>query len=886
MALTNRLQTAQNFDVNKIGTISGAIKSPVKSIQELAWNSNPVVSSQPIAKPSLNPQIQQSQAGSTMPNPTSPTVIPWEQLFTPMPSTIPATGWGNNMFQQPLSSDVFLWLQYDINNKDLTIEEMAELYPEIPEDVRGGLYYDIKYKWLAKEELPELYPEFDASGFKGQYQPEAGIRAWAARMGNIPFIGEKANDVLDTLRVPWLIWEELDDLVVSISDWLRQKSADVLWLSISKREQDLENRLRSLDQRSIEQWKEKFYNLSTELQNYYWSPENFIREWQKSYLDKMLWVADDDLNVARMLWSIAFGLPKFLSWIARAALNPVDTMIWTAKWLYQTGYEAVQTVKELRSWDKTFGEVWEDAKDYIQKRLEYDPWGLASDVIFALEKWWLWAKSMRWVASWAEMVWAKSLWTNLRSTATAFESMPKWMRDTSWWWLDFAINKLLSSENAQKMNTKMMESWKEWWAKNVAKAWLYWATKFLIEEANPLQTTAKYAGKLVDRAAWVLIPDNRLKEAVKTDVYINSLVDDVQRVADEQGDLFSFKDYTNNKISEFVWQSTKRLDELEKKERELSPAYDDIKKMWVPLDVTNLQNSVLDNILDPENWVFLKDWKLEFSTTSKVSQWERTSLQKAFDIINDKPVQTYGDLINARQAMKMDWAVDFKGWSTPMTMKVYNALDAYMKENIPFFDEVTSMYRDKIEWINALKEDLLDKDWAVKSSAYGKLLNINSPAQIEFKARLMEVAPQLVAQAESLALLKQVEWLRNNSKWLGWAGQIFSMALAYSGYKFFGDYLWGIAWYAAAWFLNDIPMNFLQNIRYDHIVKIMKSVSQENREFLWEIGVKISQKEKLTKLEEAKATNILKQINRQAELLWKMDAYKGLSVSPSMIINK
>lgn len=47
----------------------------------------------------------------------------------------------------------------DIKLNNLTEQEMAQYYPEIPESIRGSLFDDIKLNGLDEWELPSLYPE-------------------------------------------------------------------------------------------------------------------------------------------------------------------------------------------------------------------------------------------------------------------------------------------------------------------------------------------------------------------------------------------------------------------------------------------------------------------------------------------------------------------------------------------------------------------------------------------------------------------------------------------------------------------------------------------------------------------------------------------------------
>lgn len=883
---TNRLQTAQNFDVNTIGTISGAIKSPVKSIQEIAWMSNPTSSSPAMAKPSLNQQTQQSQAGSTIWFPSTPTVQPSEQFFTPMPTTIPATGWGNNMFTKPVDLDTIISIAWD-TEKLTPLEDLQARYPEVPSDKMLDLAIRITEQ-TPLEDLKKEFPFIQAdTQQEWQKLPWLKTASSASDLSGIPYIWgalESLNKKTDALNIVGTATEKLDEIVASLTDKFSSGVSNALWLSIWNREKQLNERLVWLDQQKIQEKKDQFYNLPSYMQEYYWSPEEYITESQKTLADQILWVGSEWPNVAKLFWSAVTWVPKFISWIVRSATNPFDSIVWVANVLWQRGYDWVQWAIKLWKWDTTIWDIAKDATEYLATRMESDPVWLASDILSIVWMSWLTKPFLK--TSW-NILW-KATWQNI-NVAWSLEWLPNRI-DAWWWWLDVVINKFLSSENAIKLSQKMDEYMAQWWKVNMAKAWAIGWIKMLIEANHPIDTTFKYLNKaswaMQETIAWMIIPDDRIKKQLQTDMYITDLVDDVEMSRSTLWEDFDFQEYVNSKLDEYAQWATKTLDMLENKRRELSPAYEDMKKMWVPLEITPVRNKVLDILSDPSYGITIVDWKLNFTSSSTVSVGERAWLQMAYDIINEKWVKTYGELLDSRQAIKNDKWVDFKNWSTPVTQKVYEALDWYMKENIPFFDDVTLSYRDKIQEIQEVKWLLFDKEGNIQKWVYTKLMNINSPTNIEFKKKLMDSVPQLVAQAESLQLLKSLDKLKNSTTWLWRFGRLFQAVLWYSGYGIFWNFLWWLAWYTAWEFLRDVPINYLQDLRYDYLVKIMKKMPTEHREFLWEVAVKMSQNEELSKIEQQKTKNLLEQINRQAEVLSKMQAYKWLSINPEMIVNK
>lgn len=314
-------------------------------------------------QPSLNFQTQQPQAISTnitppvakiggisspfgAPNINSTPVLWWatpQEIGTratelqSLPKQIPAS------WTTPKQTTVYGELFDDIKLNNLTEQEMAQYYPEIPESIRGSLFDDIKLNWLDEWELPSLYPELQ--GWQ-QTPLQWWVKWWASRewfnlwarewINPVGKVFEEIDKQLQRIpnvsqeQVKWFLNDKLWWFGADFSmlptmavntPWSLLKTAWAIWRWAT-------NPLDTIT------W---LYNLVTskEWRQALWDRYGSIEGLQKTISEDPVWVASDILTIVQWWawlawkWAKLAGLPK-----AATKLWQISDIAWWASNLW------------------------------------------------------------------------------------------------------------------------------------------------------------------------------------------------------------------------------------------------------------------------------------------------------------------------------------------------------------------------------------------------------------------------------------------------------------------------------------------------------------------------------------------------------------------------
>jgi hypothetical protein len=488
-------QWLKNFSAPQFGQDSLNYKKP-----EQMMTPAPMMTPDPMAKQWLQPK---SQVKPQIPSPissgitgmTKPTIWSdftrpqWAEQTIATPETMQwAFQQWQDMFNIPVQWDVpqqqqqvdyknviwELWATI-LSNPNANVEETKAKFPEF-KDVDINVFWELWATLQANpnisiEEVMQKFPELSwVEKEKAETPMQWWVKWWISRMWSSEGDFEWINPIGKTV-------EELDNLVNKI--WVVDFTKD--------RETALQQRIATLSQQDIEQYKEDWENLkknSPKTANLFqktveWKTlvgkmwniitgdtkdlpqedafKNYVEEREKSFVDQMTWVGTEWPRFANMMANIPWSTLKTITAIARWVTNPYDTM----KWLYTL----VATPEGRQALGERYGS-WE----WFAKTLEQDPVWVASDIL-TLAQWW-WAI----VAKSAKLAWA----TKIATRASEFSKVA-WAASDVW----------------VRQAVPAMKSWILKWAERAGKSPLWktiniWA-KYVVWATEPLKMLVTWA---------------------------------------------------------------------------------------------------------------------------------------------------------------------------------------------------------------------------------------------------------------------------------------------------------------------------------------------------------------------------------------------------------
>lgn len=796
---TNRLTKAQDFTSNNLGMISQQPTDAENAASLALQTATNVVSPELTTQPVLQSTPQQNIQQSQAPsvNPVDLATQTAQNIVTNEP-----------VRQKFVWQDVIKWLQEDIN-AGMPLEALQEYYPEITPDIWVQLYDDIK-AWMPLEAVAEYYPELTLSSQVDNKDIQIGWVRATSRQWEwiIPAKSERYSNPFGAM------FETVDNLTQQIP----QFSPDSSWL---------ESKLNSLQQSEIDKYREKYKNSPT-IQKLYWSETNYIKEQQKSFIDTLFGVWDKWPNVPTMLANIPASAAKTLTAIARASTNPYDAL----KWFWMSIMQAVQWQWPLI---ERYGSI-----DNFRNTLEQDPIGVASDVLSIVEP------VGKLSGKWLTRVWMAEQWARLSNIwEIAGKASTLWVPNVVWG----ALDKLQSATAWNKI--------------------LWWAVEWLVFPTRPLEEVGKGISKLATAAQTSaidkLLPENLInRRDIVNNPFTYDYFNSYQEQFNNNPDL-TVKDFSEWVIDDYVTSLTERRNAEVETKYQASPAYqmlkeDKVKHSYAPLQDTFLALADKYNI-----WVELVDWKpkLDFTDTS-LKEWEQAKINKAVEKLFSSNEKDTASLMNNRQAISDDIKYDtgdpfVKGQSQFMR-ELRDNIDSYAKNAIPYFWELTALYEWQIKKLKEWQWVFFNKDWTIKKSLYNDLLNIDLPSKRDFKEKVTAIDPSLPARIKWLKLLKDIETLKTSDKWLWWVARLFDAIWWALWYSFFGTFLGWILWYATAKTIEWFPLQMLKNLRYNEVLKLMSSVSDEQASLLQEIAVKKMENQALSKNDKLRVQLLIQNI--------------------------
>ena len=807
---TNRLDQLQNPLTSKLGAISqqpsnAEVASNI-ALQTATNVVSPELTTQPIIQWGWEQNIQQSQAPST--------TLSEAQYTAPAELAIQTAQNIPQQRQKIVWNDVLISMQSDIQD-GMPKEVLQEYYPEISPDIADQLYDDFK-AWMPINEVSKYYPELSISE---QVAPK-DIQVWWLRT-----VARQWEWIIPS-KTEWLanpygaMFELVDNLVQQIPQY-------------SPSEEPLAQRLNQLSQKQIDEYRNKFQS-NKAIQKLYGNENNYIKEMQKSLVDKLLWVSEQWPNVAKMYANMPVSAIKTISAIARASSNPYDALMWLGSAVMLATQWKWPLIDRYGSWEN------------FQNTLENDPIWVASDILSIVDP------AFKWIGKWVTKAWFPKAWAKIYQV---------W--EIAWWastmWVPQAIDRAM------------------WAVTKATKGTMLWPVASALEfQARPLQKTQEFVTRQIQWAKQKLLdkllPENLIdRKELVNNPFVHQDFNEFQKQLENNPDL-NVENFTESVLDDYVQSFINRRNQEIQTKYASSPAYQALENIDLKHDYTPLQDSFVA-LADKYNiWVSMVDGKPQFDfIESSLGKAEQSNIKEAADIIFSQPEKNTKSLMNNRESINnminYDTWDPFKRWQSQFMRELRDNVDLYAKNAIPYFSELTALYKNQINKLNEAKGIFLNNDWTVKKTLYNQILNIDRPSNKAFRDKVIELDPSLPLRVRWLRLLKDLEKVKTSDKWLWWFARIFDAIWWAVWYSFFNTFLWWILGYWVAKSLEWFPLQWLKNLRYNEVLRLLDSVTDEQTAFVQDIARKKLADEEITKNDRARMELLVKQIADKVKAL-------------------
>ena len=524
---------------------------------------------------------------------------------------------------------------------------------------------------------------------------------WRAQTQQQKPLSWGAWDVVDTINLPGKWMEMIDDRAQKIPT---AKS----FFNIEGREKALQERINALSEEERWRLEDKFKD-SPAIQKLYGNVDNYIKATQRNFVDELLDIGYENIwpNLWKMLANAPWSAIKTATAIWRGLTNPADTIAGLGQAVFTE--EGRNALKERYI-------------DNLAQTIEEDPVGLASDALTVAE---LGAKGL------ASGLKVSGLTKNARIWALSQKvaNFGKTAGEVS----DLGLGRVYGKGIDALTNIQHNNS------SNILKA----GAVALRATQEPLKVIGEWLHAGVDKLIGL---DKRTKQALENNPFVWKYFERTKQYIEENGLSPESKKEINTEHIKGL--SSEILDLINSKKdtlRDTGELYEKIKNANVEFDNQGVKEKL--NTYLEDHGIKIKDWKLDFSDSVIVKEWDMRAIEKVYDWATR---ESYEAKVGLNQRKKMDKVAYPDGApsaGTEIIKGMRSIFDENMKEKVPGLKEADNLYSEKIKELEQIEDGLIYKQGDRKGQLrdnFEQIVNtLDWPNRSRMLQRLDELRPGL-----------------------------------------------------------------------------------------------------------------------------------------------
>ena len=524
---------------------------------------------------------------------------------------------------------------------------------------------------------------------------------WRAQTQQQKPLSWGAWDVVDTINLPGKWMEMIDDRAQKIPT---AKS----FFNIEEREKTLQERINALSEE--ERWKlEDKFKDSPAIQKLYGNVDNYIKATQRSFVDELLDIGYENVwpNLWKMLANAPWSAIKTATAIWRGLTNPADTIAGLGQAVFTE--EGRNALKERYI-------------DNLAQTIEEDPVGLASDALTVAE---LGAKGLASGLKVSGLTKNAKIWALSQKVAN--------FGKTAGEVADLGLGRVYGKGIDALTNIQHNNS------SNILKA----GAVALRATQEPLKVIGEWLHAGVDKLIGL---DKRTKQALENNPFVWKYFEKTKQYIEENGLSPESKKEINTEHIRGL--SSEILDMIENKKdtlRDTGELYEKIKNANVEFDNQGVKEKL--NTYLEDHGIKIKDWKLDFSDSVIVKEWDMRAIEKVYDWATR---ESYEAKVGLNQRKKMDKVAYPDGApsaGTEIIKGMRSIFDENMKEKVPGLKEADKLYSEKIKELEQIEDGLIYKQGDRKGQLrdnFEQIVNtLDWPNRARMLQRLDELRPGL-----------------------------------------------------------------------------------------------------------------------------------------------
>lgn len=524
---------------------------------------------------------------------------------------------------------------------------------------------------------------------------------WRAQTQQQKPLSWGAWDVVDTINLPGKWMEMIDDRAQKIPT---AKS----FFNIEGREKALEERINALSEEERWRLEDKFKD-SPAIQKLYGNVDNYIKATQRSFVDELLDIGYENVwpNLWKMLANAPWSAIKTATAIWRGLTNPADTIAGLGQAVFTE--EGRNALKERYI-------------DNITQTIEEDPVGLASDALTVAE---LGAKGLASGLKVSGLTKNAKIWALSQKVAN--------FGKTAGEVADLGLGRVYGKGIDALTNIQHNNS------SNILKA----GAVALRATQEPLKVIGEWLHAGVDKLIGL---DKRTKQALENNPFVWKYFEKTKQYIEENGLSPESKKEINTEHIRGL--SSEILDMIENKKdtlRDTGELYEKIKNANVEFDNQGVKEKL--NTYLEDHGIKIKDWKLDFSDSVIVKEWDMRAIEKVYDWATR---ESYEAKVGLNQRKKMDKVAYPDGApsaGTEIIKGMRSIFDENMKEKVPGLKEADKLYSEKIKELEQIEDGLIYKQGDRKGQLrdnFEQIVNtLDWPNRARMLQRLDELRPGL-----------------------------------------------------------------------------------------------------------------------------------------------
>ena len=571
---------------------------------------------------------------------------------------------------------------------------------------------------------------------------------------------------------------------------------------------------------------------------YWWTRQGFdlwwdIWEWISNIWKKMKFESKKDdwifTSAWKFIWNIPWNLLQIWWWVVSMVSNPI--------WTFEGGKEALWWAIEnwLNSIFST--DIWQSAMRWLWNMLWANPETVENNLAKMRWEWFYTNQTREQIWKWIDKFWNElkedPFWTMKK---IAVEHPADLLLLWSW-----------ATAAAWRNLSKVANTAKVWW--NLEKAEKFEKISNLANKTseilNPINVTKNIYGKPIvwlTNIAWSTLKTVTSKLSWLNPTTLTEIV--------KNPEIFRKVKKWDLTFEKLAKDTIKSIDERIKEVWELWQKYETVKKWdWK----INTNGVIPRKILEKYDIKVTEKW-LDFSSSEIWTIADENAIERAFNLIKTRKLETWKDIINLRRAL--DSNINYE-WASNEAQNIIRAfrknIDEVAKEQVPWLNILDKRYWPEVAELNKVKKYLFNRNWELKDDYISRISNLAWKWKEKTLERIKRIVPEIEHEINALKAFSDVELAKWNKVWA------YMQSLAW--------WFWAVTWWLpwlVAWALITNPSlvsNLLQH--YWASQKYISNITNKVKNWI-----------KLNPTESSKISELLKnqiiadKVDKFAEKFW------------------